>query len=583
VVLFVSGHGITTPGHHWIVLANTKTGKPASTALDTEQLVSWFGESDIDHLLVILDLCHAGAAGEATVRLPPFPPSWLVLASTTRDQQAQTGALTSAIAGFLEEVRSPAGQQYDHGEYLHVSDFLEAVRSRLSGQRLSGLHTVFPDLGPSPCLPNPRHRAEAQLVDSARRDLAIRRADLAAHWIPKSGGSETGWLFTGRAELMRHLISRLTTTTAPIVVTGGAGTGKSAVLGRLVTLSDSRFRTEHPDLLAAIPEDQQPPPGSVDVAVLATGKTSEDVLSQIVRAGGAAPAGASSTALHTLRQVWVDWLARHTGPITVVIDALDEAKNPPLLLQEVLTQLAPTGTDSAKVRLVVGVRSPGGRDDTRVGATSTAGQTLADRAVTALRAERLPVDEDPWWQDNDLADYAYDLLTRTVDSPYRTAEHHTAARAVAQLIATRAQKSFLVTNLAATQAAKKSTRIDPTDPAWLATLDDGVLGVFRKDLHTTLPDPDKRLRAIHLLRAVAFAYGAGLPWSQIWPLVANAVADRPGTYGDNDIVELLASRLGGYLVTDQEDGITVYRLFHDSLRTTLRERWLDLHRPDTGP
>ena len=86
------------------------------------------------------------------------------------------------------------------------------------------------------------------------------------------------------------------------------------------------------------------------------------------------------------------------------------------------------------------------------------------------------------------------------------------------------------------------------------------------------PTPRSGCARVHLLRAVAFAYGRGLPWAQIWPLVANAVADRPGTYGDNDIVELLASRIGGYLVTDQEDGVTVYRLFHDALRTTLRER-----------
>jgi hypothetical protein len=105
--------------------------------------------------------------------------------------------------------------------------------------------------------------------------------------------------------------------------------------------------------------------------------------------------------------------------------------------------------------------------------------------------------------------------------------------------------------------------------------------VFRADLHAVFPDPAKRQRVIHLLRAVAFAYGRGLPWSQIWPLVANAVADRPGTYGDSDIVELLASRLGGYLVTDHEDGVTVYRLFHDALRATLRERWSDLLDLDT--
>jgi hypothetical protein len=129
--------------------------------------------------------------------------------------------------------------------------------------------------------------------------------------------------------------------------------------------------------------------------------------------------------------------------------------------------------------------------------------------------------------------------------------------------------------------ADRDNRVDPQDPAWQATLTDGVLGVFRDDLHATLPDPGDRQRAVHLLRAVAFAYGRGLPWRQVWPLVANAVADDPDrSYGDGDIAWLLNSRIGGYLVTDQEDGITVYRLFHDTLRSTLRERSEDLLHTD---
>ena len=44
------------------------------------------------------------------------------------------------------------------------------------------------------------------------------------------------------------------------------------------------------------------------------------------------------------------------------------------------------------------------------------------------------------------------------------------------------------------------------DPAWRASISNGVLGGFRADLHRDL-GPEDRLRAVHLLRAVAFAYG----------------------------------------------------------------------------
>ena len=63
----------------------------------------------------------------------------------------------------------------------------------------------------------------------ARRDLALRQADLDAHWDPRSrgvaAGSEGGWLFTGRTELMRSLIQATTGTAQPVLVTGAAGSG----------------------------------------------------------------------------------------------------------------------------------------------------------------------------------------------------------------------------------------------------------------------------------------------------------------------------------------------------------------------
>jgi hypothetical protein len=55
----------------------------------------------------------------------------------------------------------------------------------------------------------------------------------------------------------------------------------------------------------------------------------------------------------------------------------------------------------------------------------------------------------------------------------------------------------------------------------------------------------------------------------MWPLVA----DTHTKYGDSDIAWLLASPMSAYLVTYQEDETTVYRLFHESLRSTLRESW----------
>jgi hypothetical protein len=154
--------------------------------------------------------------------------------------------------------------------------------------------------------------------------------------------------------------------------------------------------------------------------------------------------------------------------------------------------------------------------------------------------------------------------------------------AIADIVAGAAGKSFLFAKMAAEQLADR--RADIKDPAWHSAITRGVLGLFHWDLHHSLPDEaEQRLRAVHLLRAVAFAFGPGLPWLNIWPLVASAIADEEGRYQDPDIVWLLGTRLGGYLVTDVVDGVTVYRLFHNDLRKILREQWRELLNADPVP
>ena len=340
-------------------------------------------------------------------------------------------------------------------------------------------------------------------------------------------------------------------------------------------MSDPAFCARYAHLIDTIPPDLRPATGAVNAAVLATGKAPHEVMGQIYEAitGSHPPTTVAVPTLEELRTAWWTWLRTTEATVTIVVDALDEATHPHTVLTEILAQLNPPAPATHQVRLIVGVRSPGGIDEPDPNRNTPHARPLANTAEHTLHATRLRVDESPWWNTADLASYATELLTCTDNSPYAGTEHHDHAAAVADTLAAGAGKSFLITRIAATSLAHRSERVNPGDPAWQATIAEGVLGVFRDDLHTTLPDPADRERAVHLLRAVAFAYGLGLPWRQLWPLVANAVADDPEhTYGDGDIAWLLNSRLGAYLVTDQEDGITVYRLFHDALRTTLRER-----------
>jgi hypothetical protein len=600
VVVFVTGHGVKGHNAHWLALHKTNTAALKSTALRTADLIGWLTETGTKHLLLVLDSCYAGAAaGEAIAFDDPIPATWLVLPAATKSGTTATGALTGAVRALLEEIGEREGRNYGEDPYLRVDWFLDDLEKKL-GRRVIPLQGSKQS-GPHVCLPNPHHRLPSTTkTASSRRDLALPKADVEAHWGPRSRGvanaEDAGWVFTGRADLMRRLIGAATGDPGALLVIGGAGTGKSAVLARLVTLSDPVFRATYATEVALIPDDLTPPKESVDVAVLATGKNATDIFAQICRATDALPGEGAGPALPQSQQAWANWISDRRDPVTIVIDALDEATDPTEVLSECLQHLC-RGVAATKVRLLVGVRSTGdpGEEGTSgngagiVGSSQTlrrrVERQLADVVLDGLGGDpdrdRIQVDADPWWVPNDVADYVTTLLLAPETSPYRQDE--TATNDVAEYLAGTVRRSFLVARLAAEQLARRPEVVDAHDPAWRATIADGVLGVFRTDLHQRLRTPEERLKAVHLLRAVAFAYGRGLPWRTIWPLVANAVADDPNypdearAYGDTDIAWLLNDTgLVGYLVTDREDDITVYRLFHDDLRTTLRERWREL-------
>lgn len=578
-VVFVTTHG-WVDGQHWLAFKTTDKAKPGKTALATGHLVRILQDTGIKHLMLILDTCHAGRINwEMTL---PKDLSWIVLPSTTEDEEAGVGVLSGAVTDFLKELRSREGAQYGHNPYLTVGDFVQGIEKQLRDEQFAGALYPTRQTDPHPCLPNPHYRpSDAAATSASRRDLALLKQDLSTHWGPRSRGvtsaDETGWLFSGRRELMQRLIAFTQGDPGVLLVTGGAGSGKSAALSRLVTLSDATFRTEYAAQVAAVHADLLPQEEAVDVAVLATGKNALEILTQVCQAVGAIPATSTPSTLAAAKAAWDTWIRTRTKPVTIVVDALDEASNPTEVVTGALQPLL--GDKRAHpVRLLVGVRCTGGDTPAETPRDGLNRQLVA-QLQAALGADpaqdRVQVDQAPWWQTSDVEEYVASLLLGTDASPYP--DQPDAVQAVARLVAAGSKKSFLVAKLAADQLAARPDIVDPADKSWQEAINQGVLGVFREDLHHTLPARHDRERAIHLLRAVAFGYGRGLPWGQIWPVVANAVADADDIhYGNADIAWLLSTRMGGYLVTDREDGVTVYRLFHDDLRTNLREHWREL-------
>jgi hypothetical protein len=566
VVLYVTGHGMTGADRsHLIVLHDTDPEDPAD-ALRTADLILWLaGHRGLDQVMIIIDVCQAGQLDN---NLPAelkrdLPSEWLVVVTAPAGVDAKLGAFAGAVESFIDELRHSAEATARAEPYLQWHEFLEPVIKRLRESKHKDPRVlVHPWLSRSVYLPNPGYdpsRLDRVVTSRARRDLAILTQDMTAHWAVRAPVvADAGPAFTGRGRLMRELIAFTQGPAATLVITGRAGCGKSASLARLVTCSDPHFRDEYGHVLAVA--HPIPPQDAVDVAILATGKTSEQIAQQLGRALGVdGPKPGARTAL----EGWVDGIVAAAGaaehPLTVVVDALDEATDPAAVLTTLLARL--NSPEGKRLRLLVGVRSSGGPD-----VLGEAAPDLASEAVMALDGRQIRVDGDEFWEPHDLAAYVEQLLLQP-GSPY---PDRATATPVAAAVEAQAGRSYLLAGFTARALAKLDEPLAVGAPRLGALLAQGSAELVSQDLRASVPDAQDRRRAIHLLRASALAEGRGVPVRTIWPLFASAIAGDM-SFGDSDVAWLLGDRLSGYLVRDTEDGLTVYRPFHDELRRILRE------------
>ncbi len=580
LVVVVTGHGTVTDRIHRIVLSDADQPPKEKQALRTDQLISYLKDTEVQHALLVVDTCHAGAVTGQMMYDRALPAGWIGIAAAAPQGEATAGAVAEAVHGFLERGSRDERHGGPNQPYFTAASLVQFIADWLGDDQDV---VTFPRQArsrPSQCLPNPHFTSahEGQVGTTApRQDLALRDDELAAHWDPRARGvqqeGEAGWLFTGRTRVMSELIEITRGRPGAYLVTGVAGSGKSAVLARLVTLSDPDFRERYPDMVNAIPKVVRPSIGDVDVAIHARGKTATAILDRLCTAFDISidQSADINGSLAQQRQARLEALRTRMadrGDTTIVIDALDEASEPRTVLTDVLVPLS-TNWQQPIVRLVLGVRSADDPLETKAGEKA---RTLVGAIRRLLNARELRIDAAPYWETQDLVNYVTDILVTPVpgrtETPYTSEPDKTRkmANRIAELVGT----SYLVAQIVARQLAAEVTVQDPDDNAWQATVGAGLSSVLHAELASSLPDDDERRRALTLLRAASLAFGHGTPWRRIWPAIATAIAEDGEDYGDRDIRWLLDHRLGGYLVRDlAEDGTTVYRPFHQALTQAL--------------
>lgn len=567
-IIVWSGHGVLVDDALRLALCDldldvervTRDARALRRGVSPETLVDEAVASGADQILVIIDACHAGdAVGRGleqavrrweTTSAPPGRVQWFgIMASCRRGETSDGGGpLLDALARVLRE--GPATRAYRsawsaHNAWISGPDLLAALGERWRGE---GQTPVPATLGTGrPVFPNPLHvpGAPARLVEHLV--LAARGA----------GFQEEGWFFTGRKRVLGRINAWLEAGEAGLfLVTGPAGCGKSAVLGRIATLTDPVRRAEVLAQGGLREGDPDPGPEHLLAAVHLRGLSPLQAASELAGRLGLPEPRNTDDFRGELR-------ALERSPV-LVLDGLDEvpAEHLRVMVEEMVLPL------SRAVPVLLGSRERAFRGSLADGGllAGTLPDVLAGligAGVTVADLEREPHTQE------DIARYVFRRCAAAgvPEDRAREAGDAVAARATAL------GGGFLFARLV-TGSLLSAGRF--TGERWQAGLPESVGAAFDDDLRAgpvrVLADGRALPSAARdLLTALAWGAGRGLPAGGVWEEVAGALGGRDVPYTASD-VDWVLSAYGRYVVEDAEDGQAVYRLYHREFVSHLASR-----------
>ncbi|MGD0438462.1 MAG: caspase family protein, partial [Bryobacteraceae bacterium] len=561
VVIYYTGHGERADRHYLAFSDSSGPSNLYSSGYAVEDLIrDVLYQTPIQNLMLLLDTCYAGAGIEDALSLASG-------ANAQKDQRVSTHVYFMASATPIQKARerrfaqafTQAARNADGltdlglSEYLHPDKLVQRVNALMKGQSARGSSA---NVSAEPIfIPNLRRKA---LLD-------IYRSDLETHWIPRLRGTEQqagAWYFTGRETALRALKEWLKNSTSEgktRVVTGGPGSGKSAILAWLVASSDPEIRCL-PDAHALKFSADGLAPGTIDCAVHLRNKTLAEVTTQIaLRFGFTAIAekalGQTGTNAESTAALLAGELIRRERKTVILADALDESLDAQMITRALLSPL----TGCGHIWFLIGSRPqnvPG------------SGPILPALGPSVLEVD---LDREPYADKDDVRNYVKHRLLAVfepgVTTPYRNQPE--LAQTVAEGVAARVKTSFLIARLVARDLLSRGSTVDTKTTDWQSQFPEEVNAALANDLAQFDREPMSELRkqdVIDLLEPLAYAQGAGLP-IDLWPDVASASAGKEIRARD---VRALLERAPYYLVAGGSRDLPSYRPFHQALVDFLR-------------
>ncbi|MGW5398774.1 hypothetical protein [Streptomyces sp. NPDC003952] len=612
-----AGHGMSDGNTLLLATRDTFPGENTpdapggwAPAVAADRLVGWAAASQARQLLVAIDCCTSGTAIDTIGAADAVANRTLVngaadtagflwigiLTASGPDQQAAQGLLAYHLGQVLSAgpVTGAKWLAWAANQPMVIAaDVVEALRGRwrenvepYSEQRL---HFVA-----NPLRSRMAHEGEKENWRGMFANPLYRRGtgpQIVQHPREAARGAGTGAadgrvLFSGRAAEADTVVARVRSTQPGLwTLTGPPGTGKSALIGRIVSLSDPaerlRILTDGGPL-----HHEDPGERVVSANVHARNASADDLAEQIDRQLiGAHVIGADMTGRYRNAEELVAALRRAdtaealTSRPVIVFDGLDEARGLHLRSNgarreafDIAERLVIPLAESAVVLVATRDLADDGPE----------GRGLIDR-LCGTRGPDLDLGSASRREGGRTAlrEYVVRRLTGIADDtmdPHRVADHLLADGADA------GHTPFLLARLLTDELAEHP--VDTRTPDWSGRLARTVAEAVEADLSRlpadAWPQPTGTAadHARVLLTVLGAALGNGFPQEE-WLSVASYAAREEGLlaegeqYTAEDIDRLLDS-LGRYVIQDvfrgQDDGPrpAVYRISHQGILDALR-------------